>query len=107
ARFGRKLLLDPWPGYGRVTHEIVSAIGRGGDWRRLSAAAFNGAGSGETRAGIAQAAALGRDIDVLTAATPTRSAPSWAASSPCATEAAGCPRRGTARARRCRRSPPT
>jgi ADP-ribosylglycohydrolase len=44
-RFGLKLLRDPWRGYGRVTHQIVSAIGRGGEWRQLSAAAFNGAGS--------------------------------------------------------------
>jgi ADP-ribosylglycohydrolase len=55
ARFGRKLVLDPWRGYGRVTHQIVSEIARGGDWRQLSAAAFGGVGSmgngGAMRAG--------------------------------------------------------
>ena len=54
-RFGQKLLRDAWRGYGPVTHQIVSAIGRGGDWRQLSEAAFNGAGSmgngGAMRAG--------------------------------------------------------
>src|ERR1700730_3746665 len=54
ARFGRKLVLDPWRGYGRVTHQIVSAIARGGDWR-LAAEAFGGVGSmgngGAMRAG--------------------------------------------------------
>jgi ADP-ribosylglycohydrolase len=45
ARFGQKLLRDPWRGYGRVTHQILHAIARGGEWRRLAAAAFAGQGS--------------------------------------------------------------
>ena len=54
-RFGHKLRLDPWRGYGRVTHQILSEIARGGDWRSLSAGAFDGVGSmgngGAMRAG--------------------------------------------------------
>jgi ADP-ribosylglycohydrolase len=54
-RFGHKLRLDPWRGYGRVTHQILTEIARGGDWRALSAGAFDGAGSmgngGAMRAG--------------------------------------------------------
>jgi ADP-ribosylglycohydrolase len=54
-RFGRKLRLDPWRGYGRVTHQILTEIARGGDWRSLSAGAFEGVGSmgngGAMRAG--------------------------------------------------------
>lgn len=54
-RFGHKLRLDPWRGYGRVTHQILTEIARGGDWRTLSAAAFDGVGSmgngGAMRAG--------------------------------------------------------
>ena len=54
-RFGHKLRLDPWRGYGRVTHQILTEIARGGDWRALSAAAFDGVGSmgngGAMRAG--------------------------------------------------------
>ena len=54
-RFGHKLRLDPWRGYGRVTHQILTEIARGGDWRTLSAAAFDGIGSmgngGAMRAG--------------------------------------------------------
>ncbi len=54
-RFGHKLRLDPWRGYGRVTHQILTEIARGGDWRRLSAGAFDGVGSmgngGAMRAG--------------------------------------------------------
>lgn len=73
VRFGRKLKLDPWRGYGRATHEILSEIARGGDWRRLSAAAFGGAGSmgngGAMRAGPIGAYFAG---DVETAATQAR-----------------------------------
>lgn len=73
ARFGRKLRLDPWRGYGRVTHQIVSAIGRGGDWRRLSADAFGGVGSmgngGAMRAGPIGAYFAG---DLATAAAEAR-----------------------------------
>jgi len=73
ARFGRKLVLDPWRGYGRVTHQIVSAIARGGDWRRLAAAAFGGAGSmgngGAMRAGPIGAYFAG---DLATAAAQAR-----------------------------------
>ncbi|HKC09738.1 MAG TPA: ADP-ribosylglycohydrolase family protein [Methylomirabilota bacterium] len=54
-RFGHKLRLDPWRGYGRVTHQILTEIARGGDWRALSAGAFDGVGSmgngGAMRAG--------------------------------------------------------
>jgi ADP-ribosylglycohydrolase len=54
-RFGHKLCLDPWRGYGRVTHQILTEIARGGDWRALSAGAFDGVGSmgngGAMRAG--------------------------------------------------------
>ena len=73
ARFGRKLVLDPWRGYGRVTHQIVSAIARGGDWRRLAAAAFSGVGSmgngGAMRAGPIGAYFAG---DLATAAAQAR-----------------------------------
>ena len=73
ARFGRKLVLDPWRGYGRVTHQIVSAIARGGDWRRLAAAAFGGVGSmgngGAMRAGPIGAYFAG---DLATAAAQAR-----------------------------------
>jgi ADP-ribosylglycohydrolase len=54
-RFGHKLRLDPWRGYGRVTHQILTEIARGGDWRALSAGVFDGVGSmgngGAMRAG--------------------------------------------------------
>jgi ADP-ribosylglycohydrolase len=73
ARFGRKLVLDPWRGYGRVTHQIVSAIARGGDWRRLAAEAFGGVGSmgngGAMRAGPIGAYFAG---DLATAAAQAR-----------------------------------
>ena len=52
-RFGHKLRLDP--GYGRVTHQVLTEIARGGDWRVLAAGAFDGVGSmgngGAMRAG--------------------------------------------------------
>lgn len=55
ARFARKFALDPLRGYGRATHGILFQMVRGGDWRRLSAEAFDGVGSmgngGAMRAG--------------------------------------------------------
>jgi ADP-ribosylglycohydrolase len=73
ARFGRKFGLDPWPGYGRVTHQILSEIVRGRDWRDLSAGAFGGSGSmgngGAMRAGPIGAYFAG---DLRTAAAQAR-----------------------------------
>ncbi len=73
ARFGRKFGLDPWRGYGRVTHQILSEIVRGRDWRDLSAAAFGGSGSmgngGAMRAGPIGAYFAG---DLRTAAAQAR-----------------------------------
>src|SRR4029077_9604969 len=73
ARFGRKLVLDPWRGYGRVTHQIVRAIARGGDWRLLAPAAFGGVGpmgnGGAMRAGPIGAYFAG---DLATAAAEAR-----------------------------------
>jgi ADP-ribosylglycohydrolase len=36
---------EPGRGYGPATRDLLSAIGRGGDWRMLAAAAFDGRGS--------------------------------------------------------------
>lgn len=37
--------LDPRRGHGNGAHEILRAICKGRDWRKVSAAVFNGAGS--------------------------------------------------------------
>ncbi len=56
-RFGHKLRLDPWRGYGRVTHQILTEIARGGDWRVLSAGAMRAGPIGAYFAGDLDAAA--------------------------------------------------
>jgi ADP-ribosylglycohydrolase len=44
-RFSRKYQADPGRGYGGMAHRILSAIGAGSPWRRISRAAFDGMGS--------------------------------------------------------------
>jgi ADP-ribosylglycohydrolase len=43
--FAARYAYDPYRGYGGAAHEILTEIGAGGSWRRVSAGAFGGTGS--------------------------------------------------------------
>src|SRR5258707_12966723 len=75
-RFGHKLRVDPWRGYGRVTHQILTEIARGGDWGALSPGAFDGVGS-MGKGGAMGAGPVGAYLpgDLGNAAGPARAAP--------------------------------
>ncbi len=43
--FGRRYLLEPARGYGSAMHDLLPDLARGGDWRSLASALFQGRGS--------------------------------------------------------------
>ncbi|MDX1428681.1 MAG: ADP-ribosylglycohydrolase family protein, partial [Rhodothermales bacterium] len=43
--FAARYAYDPYRGYGRTAHEILTEVGAGGSWRRASVRAFDGIGS--------------------------------------------------------------
>jgi ADP-ribosylglycohydrolase len=72
-RFAAKFRLDPWRGYGSTALTILTELGRGHHWRRVSPAAFGGAGS-MGNGGAMRAAPIGAYFagDLAAAATAAR-----------------------------------